>query len=145
MRGDTTTSREKQEGSATRGDATTGWCAKRWQRAKRQQCQESPSNNHQGQMNCSAGFLCVVAIYLQETDGQVEWMMVKRSVKGDGCEGRRRTAMVENCSTDLCAKGGECTMFTCRRSVRGVVSAKDDNGSASTSGKDKNKAQLKRW
>ncbi len=114
-RGDTTTSREKQEGGATRGNATTGWLVKRWQHAKRQQCEESPRNNHPGQTNRSAGVLCIVAICLREKGGRVEWTMVERSIKGDGCERRRRTAAVDDCSANLGAKGGECRVFACKR------------------------------
>jgi hypothetical protein len=72
--------------------------------------------------------------------------MVKRSVKGDGCEGRRRTAAVNNCSADLAAKGGECTQ--CLRAGKvhvGSVSTTDDNGLASNGGKDDDNTQLKGW
>ncbi len=118
-RGDTTTSREKQEGGATRGDATTGWRVKRWRRAKRQRCEERPCDNHPGRMNRSAGVLRVVSVCLREKGGRVEWTMVERSVKGDGCEGRRRTAAVDDCSADLGTKGGECTVFAGGRGARG--------------------------
>ncbi len=46
------------------------------------------------------------------------WMMVERSVEGDDCEGRRRTAVVDNCSTDLGAKQGESTVFACGHGAR---------------------------
>ncbi len=62
----------KTRGWCNQGQWTTGWCDKMWQRTKRQRCKERPCNNHPGQMNCSAGVLCIVAICLWEKGGQVE-------------------------------------------------------------------------
>jgi hypothetical protein len=72
--------------------------------------------------------------------------MVERSVKGDGCEGRRRTAAVDDCSADLGAEGGECTVFACAGEARvGPASAADDDGSASNGGNNDDNAQHERW
>jgi hypothetical protein len=53
-RGDATTSRGKRDGSATRSNAATGQCVKRWWRIKRLQHDKKPHNNQPNEWEASA-------------------------------------------------------------------------------------------